>query len=321
MEDEGDLAEEAGGVLRDNLQQGAVGAGVGIEFKAGGDFDFYGALPGGLAAAGEQLVDLKFGGGDALGEDFVDVLGEAVFFFGVEFEGAEGVSELEAVDDDAGFIGEGVGFDDVHAPGGEGAGDVGEEAAAVAGDDGEFDELAVGAELELDGVLIEFGGKQKVVADLLRQAGLQVALGQSLQEFADGGLLDFVLVGVAGLAVGGDHAADAVEQGGVKGDAVADFVDAAVHEVGGGHVELPEVFRFPGSEGVGVDGFDIRIGHEGEHLEQLRRADLFAQGVDVVLIEDVAAEGVGHFEVAADELADGFALFDVEVEAGEEAVG
>jgi hypothetical protein len=107
-------------------------------------------------------------------------------FLGVELEGAEGVGELEAVDDDAGFVGEGVGFDDVHAPGGEGSGDVGEEAAAVAGDDGELDELAVGAEFELNGVQVELGGQQKVVADLLGEAGLQVALRQAFEEFADG---------------------------------------------------------------------------------------------------------------------------------------
>ncbi len=41
----------------------------------------------------------------------------------------------------------------------------------------------------------------------------------------------------------------------------------------------------------------------------------------VIAIEDVAAQGVGHFEVAANELAYDFALFYVEVEAGEDAVG
>ena len=39
------------------------------------------------------------------------------------------------------------------------------------------------------------------------------------------------------------------------------------------------------------------------------------------MIEDVAAHGVRHFEMQADELEDGLALFGVEVEAGEEAVG
>ena len=39
------------------------------------------------------------------------------------------------------------------------------------------------------------------------------------------------------------------------------------------------------------------------------------------MIEDVAAHGVGHFEMQADELENGLALFGVEVEAGEEAVG
>jgi len=41
------------------------------------------------------------------------------------------VGEVEAVDDDASVVGEGSGLDDVHAPGGQRAGYVGKEAAAV----------------------------------------------------------------------------------------------------------------------------------------------------------------------------------------------
>ena len=183
---------------------------------------------------------------------------EAVLFAGVEFQGVEDVSEVEAVDDDAGFVGEGAGLDDVHAPCGQGAGDVGKEAGAVAGNDGQVEELAVGAQVELDGVLVEVEGHLEVIADLLGKAGLQVALGQAFKELPQG-----VVLG------GGNHGAEAVEQGGVNGGAVADLVDRAVHEVGGGHVELPEVFGLPGSEGFRVDGLDVGEGHEGEHLEEL----------------------------------------------------
>ncbi len=111
------------------------------------------------------------------------------FSRGVELDGAEGVSELEAVDDDALVVGECAGFDDVHAPGGECAGHVGEEAGAVADDDGEVEELAVGAEIELDGVFIEIEGELEVVADVLGQAGLQVALGEALEEALEGVVL------------------------------------------------------------------------------------------------------------------------------------
>jgi hypothetical protein len=63
------------------------------------------------------------------------------------------VGELEAVNDDAIVIRESAGLDDVHAPGGQGAGHVGKQVAAVAGDHGEIVELAMGAQVELDGIL------------------------------------------------------------------------------------------------------------------------------------------------------------------------
>ncbi len=110
---------------------------------------------------------------------------EAVLLAGVELEGAKDVGELEAVDDDAGLVGEGAGVDDVHAPGGEGAGHVGKEAGAVAGDDGEVEELAVGAQVELDGVLVEVERHLEVIADLLGEAGLQVALRKAFKELLE----------------------------------------------------------------------------------------------------------------------------------------
>ena len=115
----------------------------------------------------------------------MDIGEEAILLAGVELEGAEDVGELEAVDDDAGIVGEGAGLDDVHAPGGERAGHVGKEAAAIAGDHGEVEELALGAQVELDGILVEVGGELEVIADLLGQAGLQVALRQTFKELPE----------------------------------------------------------------------------------------------------------------------------------------
>ncbi len=133
----------------------------------------------GVAARVEQLLDRHL-----LRDHVVQVFEEALFFAGVELEGAEDVGELEAVDDDAGIVGESAGLHDVHAPGGQGAGHVGEQAAAVARDDGEVEELAGGAQIELNGVLVEVGGQLEVVADLLGQAGLQIALRQAFEELA-----------------------------------------------------------------------------------------------------------------------------------------
>ena len=251
-ERERDLAQQAGDILRDDLQQRGVGGGFGVELEAGGDFDLDVVVDGHVAAGFEQLLD-----GDFLRDDVVDVVEEAVLLAGVELDGAEDVGELEAVDDDAGIVGEGAGLDDVHAPGGERSGHVGEEAAAVAGDDGEVEELAVGTKIELNGILVEVGGELEVIADVLGQAGLQIALGQAFKE-----LLELVVL------AGGDHGADAIEQRGIDGGVIADLVDAAVHEVGGGHVELPEVLGLPRGERLGIDGLDVGVGHQREHLEQ-----------------------------------------------------
>ena len=58
-----------------------------------------------------------------------------------------------------------------------------------------------------------------------------------------------------------------------------------------------------------------------EHLEQHGAADFVGEAAHVFDVEDVAAHGVRHFQMQADELEDGFALFGVEIEASQEAVG
>ena len=131
-----------------------------VEGEARGDLDLDAAGVVRVGARFEHLLHWSF-----LRDDIVQVGEEAIFLAGVELDGAEDVSELEAVDDDAGLVGEGAGLDDVHAPGGECAGDVGEEAPAIAGDDGEIEELAVRAQVELDGILVEFDGELEVIAN------------------------------------------------------------------------------------------------------------------------------------------------------------
>ena len=122
--------------------------------------------------------------GNFLRDDVVKVFEEAVFLAGIQLDGAEYVGELEAVDDHAGIVGESAGLDDVHAPGSQRAGHIGKQPAAVARDHGEIEELAVGAKIELDGVLVEIGGELKVVADVLGEAGLQVALRKAFEELS-----------------------------------------------------------------------------------------------------------------------------------------
>jgi hypothetical protein len=124
-----------------------------------------------------------------------------------------------------------------------------------------------------------------------------------------------------GLVLGrGNHGAEAVEQRGIDGRVVSNFVHGAVHEVGRGHVELPEVLGLPWRQGVRVDGLDIRKGHNGEHLQQLRAADFLRECADVFKVEDVAAQRLGHIQMEANELENGLALLGVKVEPREKCV-
>jgi len=100
----------------------------------------------------------------------------------------------------------------------------------------------MGAEVELDGVIVELGGHLEVIANLLGEAGLEVALGQALKEMAEWRH--------AGRQ--GTMERRRLSRVGIDGGMVANLVDRAVHEVGGGHVKLPEVLGLPGSEGIGV---------------------------------------------------------------------
>src|SRR5580698_4665451 len=105
--------------------------------------------------------------GDFLRNNVMQIGEEAVFLAGVQFESVEDVGEVEGIDNDSGFVRESSGLDDVHAPGGEGSGNVCEEASAVAGNYGQVEELPVGAQVELDGVVGKVEGHLEMIADLL----------------------------------------------------------------------------------------------------------------------------------------------------------
>jgi len=122
-EGDGDLAKQAGEILSDHLQNRRVGGGFGVELKSCGHLDFEVGWVVTVAAGFEHLLD-----GDCERDHVVEIDEEAVLLAGVEFEGVEDVGEVEAVNHHAGFVGEGAGFDDVHAPGGQGASHVGKEA-------------------------------------------------------------------------------------------------------------------------------------------------------------------------------------------------
>src|SRR6185312_1792067 len=109
-------------------------------------------------------------------------LEEAFLFAGVQLDGAENIGEVEAIYDDPRLVGKSSGADDVHAPGSQRAGHVGKEAFAVAGDDGEVEEMARGAQVQLHRIAIKVLCHLEMAAYLLRKAGLQVALRKAFEE-------------------------------------------------------------------------------------------------------------------------------------------
>ena len=60
------------------------------------------------------------------GDHVVEIGEKALPLTGVQLDSAEDVAELEAIDDHARVIGKSAGLDDVHAPGRQGSGHVGE---------------------------------------------------------------------------------------------------------------------------------------------------------------------------------------------------
>ena len=118
------------------------------------------------------------------------------------------------------------------------------------------------------------------------------------------------------------HGADAIEQRRIDRGVVANFVDAAVHEVGGGHVELPEILGLPRSKRFGIDGLDVRVGHQRQHFQQRWDCRFFRQKARTFSASKISRRrALRHFQVSADEPQDRFALLGIEIEARQEAVG
>src|SRR5690348_75137 len=95
--------------------------------------------------------------------------------------------------------------------------------------------------VKLYGILVESQRELEVIADMFWQPRLQIALRKALEELPQRVVLTCR-----------NHRSNAVQQRWINGRVVADFIDAAIHEVGGRHVKLPQVFGFPRCEGFGV---------------------------------------------------------------------
>src|SRR5208337_1310959 len=219
-----DLAQQARKVLRDHLQKRGMTRGLVVEFQLRRHLylEIGGMIQ--VAARVQQLLHREL-----LRYHVMEVGEEAFLLAGVKFDGPEYIGEMEAVDDDTGIVGIRSGAHNVHAPRRQNSGYVGKQARAVAGNHGQVEELPVGPQVQLHRVLIEIQGHLEVVANLLGQAGLQIALRQSFQELLQRVVLPWL-----------NHRTDAIKQRGIDRGVVARFVHRAIHEVRCGHVELPQ---------------------------------------------------------------------------------
>ena len=245
-----------------------------------------------------------------LRDDIMHVFEEAIFLAGIQLDSPEHVGELKAVDHYAGIVGKRPRLARCSCPRQRERRPRLQTTGCGRDDDGEIEELAVRSKVELDRVFIEIGGELKVVADVLGQAGLEVALRETFEK-----LFERVVLARR------HHGADAIKQGRIDSSVIANFVYAAIHEVRGRHIELPQIFGLPRGKRFWIDGLDVCIGHQRQHLQERRAANFFREGAYIFSVENIPAQCVRHLQMETNEFQDLVALLGVKVQPRHEAVG
>lgn len=108
-----DVVKQTGTILGHDFEKGATGGGGVIVIDARFDGDFGRARFAGAFAALEQGIERRFTV-HRVRKTFL----EARDFAGIQLEGVVQVDKLKGVQHDAGSVGKGVGFHDIHAPAG-----------------------------------------------------------------------------------------------------------------------------------------------------------------------------------------------------------
>jgi len=133
----------------------------GFVVEAQDGFDFH-AVANGIARPPPQQAFGAF-----LAEDHAaDGILEFVDDDGVHFEGVEGVGEDEEIEHFAAAVAEGFGLEDVHAEAGEATGEVGEQARAVPGDDGQLPVFVTAAQIAGNTEVLGGGGQPQMFKPL-----------------------------------------------------------------------------------------------------------------------------------------------------------
>src|SRR5205085_1826295 len=100
----------------------------------------------------------------------------------VQLKRSEAVGEVERVDDGCRLVRERIGLDDIHAPSGENAGQLGEKERTISGDQRQFIPVAAAFQLDLHRIAAQFLGHLQVAHDLFGGVHQQVSLGESFDE-------------------------------------------------------------------------------------------------------------------------------------------
>src|SRR5579872_3107987 len=79
------------------------------------------------------------------------------------------------------------------------------------------------------------------------------------------------------------------------------LVNIATQLVRGGNVELPNIFSLPWRQRVRINGFDVRVSKQAEHLKPLGGSNFFGEYSHGGRIEDIAAKRRRHFEMIANQ--------------------
>src|SRR5580704_16197490 len=90
---------------------------------------------------------------------------------------------------------------------------------------------------------------------------------------------------------------------------VKSLIESSIQEIRRCDIKLPNDFGFPGRERFGIDGLDVRVSQETEHLQSFRRFHLSSKSSHSFRIKNVSPQCRAHFQVFSNEKEHGFPVW------------